>query len=291
MGPLVRTMTEMDCARLRQVLLDHDHERLAWPEVRRHLAECPACQALASDDGKLVRALSLAEPALGEAPLSFAPLAAELERERRWSGRLKSLPGAVRWLAAAAALALPAALALVRPRTDLGAYPVFRFAGEMVVLFGLAAMTCWPWLRALYRPRPRAGVGLAGLAVALGLPWLLASLPPATGVTSHFLGIAGGAVARQTLGCLALGTALAVPVWAVLGGLGRYAGGHSLFALFPATAAALAALAGLAVHCPLTDRGHLLGGHAPIAVLLPVAALLVRAWRSGRIGSRKPRSC
>jgi hypothetical protein len=60
--------------------------------------------------------------------------------------------------------------------------------------------------------------------------------------------------------------------------LGRSAAGARR--ILPLVVAALAALIALAIHCPITDRAHLLAGHAPIAVVLPLAGLII---------ARKPR--
>jgi hypothetical protein len=64
--------------------------------------------------------------------------------------------------------------------------------------------------------------------------------------------------------------------------LGRHPGDASSLVLFPAVAATLAGLAGLEIHCPITSRGHLLSGHALVALLVPVVVLGMVAWRAHR---------
>jgi len=267
--PIVRTSV-MDCAQLRRLL--QGHGSLAPVDAREHLAACPACLELARDDGRLARGLSLPERAPGDGP-GFEALAGAIARDDRWPARLKSLPVGTRWLVTFAALALPVLLALLRPRANLDSYPPLRLMVELAALAGLATAACAIWLRPLQRPRPATGALLLTLGLGLALPWFLAWLPPALG---------GGGGFRQALTCLGLGTAFALPVFIVTRLLGRHPGQASRLVLFPAVAAALAALAGLEIHCPISSRAHLLGGHAPVALLVPVVVLVVAGWRARR---------
>lgn len=274
MCPIARTHA-MDCAQFRRLL--QGQGSLASPEAREHLEECPACQELAHDDGRLARGLSSSEGTPYD-QAAFEALAGDIARDERWPGRLMSLPSGTRWLLTAAALALPVLVALLRPRGNLDSYPPLRLAGELGALALLATAACAIWLRPIQRPRPPTGALLLTLGLGLALPWFLAWLPPAL----------DGGEARQALACLGLGTAFAVPVLLVTCLLGRHPGHASRLVLFPAVAAALAALAGLEIHCPSSARAHLLGGHAPIALLVPAIVLVVVSWRAHRRSARPP---
>jgi hypothetical protein len=68
----------------------------------------------------------------------------------------------------------------------------------------------------------------------------------------------------------------------LVAGLGRREAGFPGFAFLPATASALAGLLGLHLHCPEVSPIHLLLGHAPIALVLPLLLVLVGRLRRGR---------
>ncbi len=273
----------MDCAQIRQLLGGGDPgRRPAGPAVEEHLADCPACRALAADQGALAAALARADaPSTYVAP-SFDALAAELEHERNGWATWRSLPGRTRWVLAGLALLLPAGLALARMRSNLLGYPPFRFGLELGALLVAALLASAIWLRPLHRPRLGGGTVFLVLAIALVLPFVLAALPAASGASAL-----AGRAAAAALTCLALGTAVAVPTALLLGALERHptGPGHVLTLV----AGALAALVGLAIHCPITDRGHLLAGHAPIVVLLPLAGLLASRLLRRRPGPHSSR--
>ena len=181
---------DMDCAQIKKTLLDGNS--LALPEAQRHLEECLACRTLAEDGGELAHFLAAAEPpvALALSGDSFKKLEDQLAREKGLSGRLMSLPTALRELLACTALFIPIAIGVAKLRPDLALYPSVRFLAEIALLAGLAAAAGWVWLRPLHRPRPQTWVVLAILGLGLFVPWLLAALPPAhanqVGVTNNF---------------------------------------------------------------------------------------------------------
>lgn len=257
---------DMDCAQIKKTLLDGNS--LALPEAQRHLEECVACRTLAEDGGELAHFLAAAEPplALALSGDSFKKLEDQLAREKGLSGRLMSLPTALRELLACTALFIPVAIGVAKLRPDLALYPSVRFQAEIALLAGLAAAAGWVWLRPLHRPRPQIWVVLSILGLGLFVPWLLAALPPAhanqVGVTNNFV--------YQAAACFLFGTAIALPVMVAVWSLGHRSQGVLGFGMLPAIVAAMAGLIGLELHCPITSPGHLLLGHAPIALALPV---------------------
>jgi hypothetical protein len=261
----------MDCAQLRQIVLGGGD--LASPETRRHLDDCPACRDLAVDGGALARFLAAAEPAHAAQPaFSFEDLERHMIGERGFLGRMRSLPSTTRWTLAFAALLVPVVIGLAVLRPDIAVYPPARLAFELCALGGLAVASCWFWLRPLYRTQPRNAALLALLATGLLAPWMIAMFSAV-----HPEG--GDALGRPAV-CFAMGCALAFPVIAVVGCLGRRGRGVSGFAILPALAGALAGLAGLELHCPNSAAIHLLAGHAPVALVLPLL------WRVLALRSR-----
>jgi hypothetical protein len=251
----------MDCAQMRQIVLGGGDR--ASPEAQRHLDDCPACRELAVDGGSLARFLAAAEPAHEARPtFSFEDLERHMIGERGFLGRMRSLPSTTRWTLAIAALLVPVAIGLGVLRPDIAVYPPARLVFELCALGGLALASCWFWLRPLYRARPKDRVFLAVLAAGLLAPWAIAMF---SAVDPE----GGNALGRPAI-CFALGSAFALPVIAVVGGLGRRGRGISGFAILPALVGALAGLVGLELHCPNSAPIHLLTGHAPIALVLPL---------------------
>ena len=256
----------MDCAQLRQIVLSGGD--LATVEARSHLVECPACRELAADGGDLARFLASAESARPAPCLpSIQDLEGQLAEEKGLRGRLASLPTATRWLLTCAVFLVPVIVGLAKHRPDIADYPPARMAVELCAFIGLAFASCWFWLRPVYRARPSDRIFFVLLGVGFFVPWLIAVLPPAyPSATANAL--------RSAMACFFFGSALALPVVAVVAGLGRRGRGLAGFALLPAVAGSLAGLVGLELHCPITSPAHLLAGHAPIALVLPAVWLL-----------------
>ncbi len=264
----------MDCAQMRQRVLGGGDT--ASPEAKHHLDECPACKDLVEGNGALARFLADAELSPGDSPPgpSFLEVEHLLAQDRRVATHMSSLSSRTRWLLASAGLLVPIAIGLARLRPDVGSFPTSRLAGETLGLFFMAAATSWLWLRPMHKVQPHARTLHIILGVALLLPWLLAALPLIEGralisptPTAH------GAAFRAAV-CFTLGSALALPVIAVVGLLGRRGRRIPGFGLLPAAAGALAGLVGLELHCPDASPAHLLAGHATIALVLPLIVLL-----------------
>jgi hypothetical protein len=260
----------MDCAQMRQIVLGGGD--LASPEAQRHLDECPACRELAVDGGALARFLAAAEPAREATPVPlFQDLEQQMVGETGFLGRLRSLPSATRWTLVCAALLIPVVIGLAMLRPDIAAYSPARMAFEICALGGLALASCWFWLRPLYRQQPRDGALFAILTAGLLVPWVLSALPALLPGSSPALALGRPAI------CFVMGSAFALPIIAVVGGLGRRGRGVAGFAILPALAGALAGLVGLELHCPNSAPIHLLAGHAPIALVLPLLWQLLRS--------------
>lgn len=269
----------MDCAQMRQLVLDGGAP--TTDEARQHLDECLACRTLLAEGPALARLLAGAQPGSEGAEPSFAELEGQLARERaEIRPRLAELPTRLRWGLAAAMLAVPLFVGLLLHRHNLAAYPTGRLAAELGSLAALALTSCWLWLRPLFKPQPNPAKLAMVLALALAVPLTLALLPPALPVAVQGP-LAHGAL-RRAAGCLIFGSLIATPALLLLLGLGRRAAGPSGFAVLPATAAALAGLFGLELHCPDASPTHLIMGHAPIALLLPLLLVGLRRLAARR---------
>jgi predicted anti-sigma-YlaC factor YlaD len=270
----------MDCAQMRQWVLDGGD--IASPEARLHREECPACQALFAEAGDLPSLLDELATTRTSAPLpSFEAIQADIAREPAWRARLATLSSTWRWPLAGLALLVPVLLGLLRHRHNLDAYPLARLALEVGALGALALAACWLWLRPLYKRQPSHRTMLAVLALSLALPWVVASLPPALAEAPAMAPGAPGALHRA-LSCFGYGTMTAAPVLIIVVGFGRRSGGFPGFALLPAVASALAGIIGLELHCPDASPSHLLAGHAPIVLALPLLLLLASRFRRGK---------
>jgi hypothetical protein len=259
------------------------------PEAQAHMDGCAACHVLFSQGTDLASMLAgmQAEQPSGKAP-SFADLERQLEGEPDWRTRLAELPSKTRWLLAAAGLTFPVVVGLVRHRHNLSEYPPGRLLVELGVLGGLALAASWLWLRPLYRPQPNHRVLWAVLGIGLVLPWILSSLPTAL-PDLPTASLAGSHQLSRAGSCFFFGVATALPALLMLIGLGRRRSAFPGFAILPATAAALAGLVALEIHCPVASPSHLLMGHAPVALALPLLLVLSGLWceRSPRRAPRR----
>jgi hypothetical protein len=276
-----REVPDMDCLQLRRIVLDGG--TIAAPEAQRHLEECPACKDLTDNNGALARFLAVAASPPGETATvpSFQDLESLLAKEQRIPVRLASLPSSARWSLTCLGLCIPAAIGLALARADMASLPAARMVMEIAGLLGIALALCRVWLRPLYRTQPHAWTLFAILGAGLLLPWLLAALPPlSAGLPSA--GPASEIVLPRAAACFLFGSALALPVIAVIALLGRRGRQLPGFVLVPATAGALAGLVGLELHCPNTSPLHLLAGHAPIVLALTVLAQVLVMVRRRR---------
>jgi len=267
----------MDCSEARRRILGGE---AGGDDLARHLADCPACAALAEDDGALARWLEDVERPPGVPGDLLAAVQQDLAGERGPRAGLRALTTPVR-----VALVLAAGLAVVgvgvlKLRPDLGVYPLWRLALELATLALLGAGAAWLWLRPLHRPGLPRWVPAALLALALILPWVLSALPAAhVGHPASLAGTGDDFVGRA-LACFLYGSLLGLPLALLAALLGR--GGRRLarWVVLPAAAGGVAGLISLHLHCPLTSPAHLLAGHAPI--VLVVVGMAVVAHMAAR---------
>lgn len=154
--------------------------------------------------------------------------------------------------------------------------PKFFSASWIRVVFNLGSLgiltgsSIWFGLRPLHRPGVPRGfdslvvvLSLLALVILAILP-ITAPMPDAPDDWAH------------AMGCLYIGTILALPSYIILRLLDR--GGRPISAFLAASAAALAANAALAMRCDNTSFGHMLKGHVSIGLLY---VTLVAVWYYG----------
>lgn len=172
-------------------------------------------------------------------------------------------------LAAAMALMVPLLVLVAWPRVDLSVYPQWRLAGEMALLALAGALALWMALRPLHLPPLPRGAGAGLLAGATAAVLLLALLPAAH--QSHPASLVGGGddLAKRALACLMLGLVLSLPILLACWLLERR--GHVVTSAV--TAAGLAGVVGLQLHCPIVTNVHLVAGHATVVFALMVLTI------------------
>jgi predicted anti-sigma-YlaC factor YlaD len=265
---------DMDCTEMRRLALGGS---MASPEAQRHLADCAPCRALFADGPELARLFGESRDEVAAMP-SFAALEDEIQRSRGWRTRLAELPTSTRWLLAMATLAVPILVGVLWHRRNLAEYPLARMIAELGVLASVTGAACWLWLRPLFRRQPHRAVSWIAATLALAVPLALTALPPALPIAAE----ASHHVLGRAMRCLLFGAMMALPALVVLVGLGRRSAGPRGFGLLPATAAALAGIVGLELHCPDASPAHLLLGHASIVWVLPMLLLIARGLGRAR---------
>jgi hypothetical protein len=143
------------------------------------------------------------------------------------------------------------------------------------------------WLRPLYKPQPGHRFLWTVVGLSLVVPWLLAVWPASLPADAATLAAGAAGDLQRAANCFGYGTLTALPALLLVAGLGRRQTGYPGFGLLPATAAALAGLFGLALHCPEATSSHLLMGHAPIAWALPLLLVLLRRRPRRGIAARR----
>jgi len=146
-----------------------------------------------------------------------------------------------------------------------------QWVGTLVAFVVLLCIAMIVVTRPVHRPElPRWQiVCLVGVAVGATI---LAALWPGSGASAashlHDTGVMAGA-------CMGVGLLLGVPVYALLRLVDR---GHAFGNLVAAAAAGLAGNFVLKAHCAIETTGHVLLGHASVAVLFVVGLGLVHRW-------------
>lgn len=168
-------------------------------------------------------------------------------------------------------LAVVLLIAAVSPRPDLAGYPLVRLLISLLGLLGVAASAVWLALRPLHRRAAPSALRWAITAAVLAAPTAVALLPEVrTGLLLHPSAFTPD-VLRSSLACVGLGAVVGVPPLLLAALLDRGGLHTSLRALLAGAAAVAVANAGLLLHCPANEPGHLLVGHA--GLIVPFALL------------------
>ena len=192
----------------------------------------------------------------------FRDLAAKVAGDRGVIPWMRSRPT---WQREGLGLSLVAVLAALVvaaiPRADIGVYPPGRLVIAVVILGLPLVLAIRGGLRSLHRPPEATWRALAVGAMAILGPIGLALLPPA------HLGdpAAVSASSSAHMACFGMGALMALPVVTCLTLSARRVGGLAAM-LAMGLASGLAANLFLLGHCPITDRSHLLWGHAMLVV-------------------------
>jgi hypothetical protein len=221
-----------------------------------------------------------------DAPPDLEQLLARTEQtiaqDRGLLGWLRSRPTSFRrTVGVCVVLSVPLALAVSRPRADLGLHPPV----ELISLVSLQALLVVALVSSKLSSlaRPALGPGRSGLllvlcALAVAAPALLA---PAQLIHPASLGGTGEDFWPRAGACFLVGSVLGLAAVAAVVSLDRAVGWQKL--LLGALVGMIGML-GLQLHCPLVHAGHLWVGHAGIFVValivVGVGSLLLARRRS-----------
>jgi hypothetical protein len=267
-------MRIVDCAEVRDAfragLLPVDSSVVA------HVRQCPRCTELFADDARLGRALGSEQPLTRAAPALWSQIEDRLRGETGVRAWLRSRSTLLRVALAAAVGALVVLIAHGGKHVGLmqrgGHEPI-----AWITAFALLGVT---HIALSLRPLGRAGIsGIGRAALLLGafsLPLLYALTAPAD--TSALVPFLGEAVA-----CFTLGIGLALPFVGALRAIDRRDRLTPWGIVLIACAGGLLANLGLALRCPVHEQGHLLLGHAPVALGIGLGLVAAR-----RLGARRP---
>jgi hypothetical protein len=259
----------MDCTSIRDTLLAGS--ALAGPGVEAHVRDCAACAELLRNQGRLGRALSGAE----------APATANPELWKSLEGALAAETGPRAWFRSRATpvrlllvvFVATVAVFLGGQPADETVKPVEAMLGWLVG-FALAALAClWVLVAPLGRPRPSPVVHLLLVGAALALPLVYAAFGSSASR-------APGSFAEQAVGCFVYGTILALPFLGVVWLFERSDRPWLTRLVGVGAVGGLVANAALALHCPNTEVGHLVLGHAMVGALLAGAGALFTVART-----------
>jgi len=264
----------VDCAEIRQGFVSGAAP--AGSSVGEHLEQCAHCTELFGNRAALGRALA-ASAVLRAEPIAeqLAVTEALIARERGARAYLRSRPTRVRWMLCLGLAALLLALEGARrhvPLRELGGTRLIVGLGLLGALALVTRSALSPVSRRHRAPRARSILALVAWCVPCAL-WLA---PESSGSAAESFSSSGFAL--RSLGCFGYGSAFSAPSFALLWALDR---GPRVSYRVWALAAGLVALLGsliLLLHCPSTNRAHLLAGHFSIGLVWFSAVSLV-CWR------------
>ncbi|HEX3776944.1 MAG TPA: hypothetical protein VHV51_20870 [Polyangiaceae bacterium] len=261
----------MDCAEIRRAFLSGAPPSAAI--AGEHLRSCPHCRELFEEDALLGRKLALSAVSIPERGAAFAPLSSALAAEHGLRAFLRSRPTRTRWLTCLGLAAASLCAELARRRIPLSTLPASRLAFALLLLALFALVThsaLWPSSIERRAARLQSALALG----AWCLPCMLCLAPDA-----HASDDLGHGFALRSFGCFAYGSALAAPSFALLWALDRSV--HVSFRVLALAAGMVALLANtiLILHCPVTERAHLIVGHFSIGLVWFAAVYLAERWR------------
>lgn len=251
-------MAQRDCGQIKERIA----EGLDLTEAcRGHLSECPPCQELAADGGRLARRLEegRAEPPPPELlAATLASLEAECAGERGVLARLRCLPTTTRrLLVLGLAAALCVAVWLLTPRPDLATVPMWRSAASIVALGAVCVLALWNALRPLYQAPVSRAVVLGLIVTGIAIPLGLALMPNGAG---------GGAMPAPA--CFTFGSVLGLPVFLLALMVERSPKTVAVAAplLLIGLGAGMVGNVVLEGHCGDTSQLHLMLGHGSVVL-------------------------
>ena len=246
----------MDCTAIRDALLSGSAP--AGPGVEAHVADCAPCAELLRNQGRLGRAFSGAE----------APKAVNPKLWKSLEGALAAETGARAWLRSRATPVRVLVVVFVASvLVFVGGQPADETVEPVEAMlwwlfgFAVSAFAClWVLVAPLGRPRPPPATRVLLVGAALALPLVYA----VGGSSSR----APGSFAEQAVGCFVYGTILALPFLGVVWLFERSDRPWLTRVVGVGAVGGLVANAALALHCPNTEVGHLVLGHAMVGALL-----------------------
>jgi len=223
---------------------------------------------------ELEAALSSLASETGDHPAVSVPdfhaLARQLDAETGPAAWLRSRSTSERFgVLIAVAVAASVVAATLGGWTDLALLAQGRLVLEFALLGGFALLGMAGSVRGYHhRELPRwMGWGLIGATLVVPLALALMPMPSAE--------VPEGAAMAAALGCLMYGLAIAAPVLLVAWVLDRGSWRGRPSVRYAASAAGLAGLVGLQLHCPVHHAEHLMVGHLPVVLaMLGTAAVL-----------------
>lgn len=244
----------------------------AWdPQVLAHAATCRPCEVLLEAGGAL--GLSLGE--LPPAPTLDAELVLQrVSADRGLRARLSRMSSPLRGgLVVSAAALVVLGVVLLKPRPDLGAYPVLRMTSVLGLLGSLLALGLGLRLRPLYRPPLSLSLRAVTVLALLIVPLLIAGAAEA--ITGHDASMLKGPFWPTAASCFLFGTLTGGVLYMGLALLERRPRMSVWGTLAGAGLMGVVGNLSLQLYCPVTAPSHLLTGHATVGLAW---AVLFGAW-------------
>ena len=239
-----------------------------------HVKWCPHCRELLRNAAALGRRLAAAAGGnLRALDTQLAATESLIDHERGLRAFLRSRSTRMRWALSLCLPALVLARELLHRRVPLQSVSTSRLLGGLL-LAGLLGVVAHSALRPLPIER-RAARFRSGLAlIAWCLPCVL-WFAPETQANADDL---SGSLALRSLACFAYGSALSAPSFALLWAFDR--GVRVPFRVWALGAATVGLVANLILllHCPITNRTHLVLGHFSIGLAWFLAASAAAWW-------------